>query len=71
MWAVDLKHTVNNKWSYGICGPTLLWLVNFLSDRTQQVASSYWMGATVSDILPVTPRVPQRTYWHHCFLCVI
>ena len=42
---------------YGIRGPALLWLENFLSDRTQQVI----LDGCHSDTLPVTSGVPQGT----------
>ena len=42
---------------YGIRGPALHWLENFLSDRTQQVT----LDGCRSDTLPVTSGVPQGT----------
>ena len=42
---------------YGIRGPVLHWLENFLSDRTQQVI----LDGCRSDTLPVISGVPQGT----------
>ena len=53
---------------YGICGPTLVWLENFLSDRNQQVI----YDGCHSDILLVTSGVPQGTVLVPLlFLCYI
>ena len=52
---------------YGIRGPALHWLENFLSDRTQQVI----LDGCRSDTLPVTSGVPQGTVLAPLLFCVI
>ena len=53
---------------YGIRGPTLDWIRNFLSGRTLQVI----LDGCVSDLLPVLSGVPQGTVlWPSLFLCFI
>ena len=53
---------------YGIRGPTLDWIRNFLSGRTQQVI----LDGCVSDSLPVLSGVPQGTVLRPLlFLCFI
>ena len=46
---------------YGIRGPALHWLENFLSDRTQQVILDGYSSSDLSDTLPVISGVPQGT----------
>ena len=52
---------------YGIRGSALLWLENFLSDRTQQVIPD----GCHRNILPVTSGVPQGTVLAPLLFCAI
>jgi len=54
--------------SYGIQGPVLKWISNFLSNRTQKVL----VGGQTSDLTAVLSRVPQGTVLGPLlFLCYI
>ena len=52
---------------YGIRGSALLWLENFLSDRTPQVI----LDGCHSNILLVTSGVPQGTVLAPLLFCAI
>ena len=64
---VPHKHLCMKLEHYGIRGPALHWLENFLSDRTQQVI----LDGCRSDTLPVASGVPQGTVLAPLLFCVI
>ena len=52
---VPHKRLANKLYVYGIQGNTLMWIKDFLKDRTHQVV----VDGEASDIAPVSSGVPQ------------